>query len=281
MTQGCSIHVGLNRVDPRHYGGWDGELAGCENDARDMKRIARSRGFRTQLLLTRRATSSAVTAAIAEAAETLRSGDILFLTYSGHGGQVPDENGDEFEDRRDETWVLFDRELVDDELYALLGRFEPGVRVAVLSDSCHSGTVTRARRMAELRASAPMARAFGIDGERRVKALPPDVQERTWRRHRALYSRIQRAHPSGERAAIGASVILISGCQDNQESADGDRNGLFTEKVLEVWSAGRFRGGYRRLHREIGTRMPPVQTPNYYRVGTPSPSFERQKPFTI
>ena len=35
------------------------------------------------------------TGAISAAAETLTAGDIFFLTYSGHGGQVPDANSDE------------------------------------------------------------------------------------------------------------------------------------------------------------------------------------------
>jgi len=43
----------------------------------------------------------------------------------------------------DETWVLYDRQLVDDELYKIWSKFKPGVRILVLSDSCHSGTVPR------------------------------------------------------------------------------------------------------------------------------------------
>ena len=64
------------------------------------------------------------------------------MTYSGHGGQVPDGD-DEEADSSDETWVAFDRQIVDDELYELWGKFKPGVRIVVLSDSCHSGSVNR------------------------------------------------------------------------------------------------------------------------------------------
>jgi len=56
---------------------------------------------------------------------------------------VPDRNGEDEEDRSDETWVAYDRQIVDDELYALWGKFAAGVRIFVLSDSCHSGTVAR------------------------------------------------------------------------------------------------------------------------------------------
>ena len=40
MAKGISLNIGLNSVDPNHYGGWDGQLAGCENDANDMAEIA-------------------------------------------------------------------------------------------------------------------------------------------------------------------------------------------------------------------------------------------------
>ena len=37
MTKRRSIHIGLNIVDPQQYGGWDGALAGCVNDANAMQ----------------------------------------------------------------------------------------------------------------------------------------------------------------------------------------------------------------------------------------------------
>ena len=40
QTKGISLHIGLNRVDPAHYKGWDGALQGCENDANDLRAIA-------------------------------------------------------------------------------------------------------------------------------------------------------------------------------------------------------------------------------------------------
>jgi len=84
-----------------------------------------------------------VIAAITSAATAIVEGSIFFLTYSGHGGQVPDITGDEV-DLQDETWCLFDGELLDDELRVLWSKFAPGVRILVLSDSCHSGTVIKA-----------------------------------------------------------------------------------------------------------------------------------------
>jgi metacaspase-1 len=37
-------------------------------------------------------------------------------------------------------------------------------------------------------------------------------------------------------------VILISGCQENQLSADGESNGLFTSQLLHTWNDGLFKG---------------------------------------
>jgi hypothetical protein len=45
---------------------------------------------------------------------------------------------------------LYDGELIDDEVYAALNQFAGGVRIFVLSDSCHSGTVLRAANFSAL-----------------------------------------------------------------------------------------------------------------------------------
>lgn len=127
QPRGLGLHIGLNEVDPDHYQGWNGRLKACEADARDMQAITSARGFASSCLMTREATAAAVTSAIAETANQLEAGDFFVLSYSGHGGQVPDASGDE-PDLRDETWVLWDRQLIDDELYSLWGSFKPGVR---------------------------------------------------------------------------------------------------------------------------------------------------------
>ncbi len=276
MARGLSLHIGLNRVDPGHYGGWNGELIACESDARDMRAIAVQCGFRHRMLLTRAATHAAVTAAIRRAAAALSAGDIFLLTYSGHGGQVRDLNGDETEDHLDETWVLFDREMIDDELYALWSEFDTGVRIVMISDSCHSGTVARERWYRGVPGRAP-AHPSGL----RLKHIPAGVQQSTYRKHRRLYERVQRSLPKGERIPIGASVLLLAGCQENQLASDGDRNGLFTGTLRAVWKNGAFAGTYRTFHRTIARRMPPWQTPNLFRTGSIDPQFERQTPFSV
>src|SRR4051812_29756305 len=105
--QGVAIHIGLNKVDPDCYGGWNGALKGCINDAQSMEAITSGLDYAVTTLLDEDATAQAVLDAITGSADSLTSGDILVLTYSGHGGQVQDTSGDEG-DSQDETWVCYD-----------------------------------------------------------------------------------------------------------------------------------------------------------------------------
>ena len=278
MPQGISIHIGLNEVDPDHYGGWSGKLNACEADARDMTRIAGERGFETTTILTPDATTDAVASAISDAAGKLEAGDIGFFTYSGHGGQVPDLNGQE-QDDLDETWVLFDRQFVDDELYDLYSQFAAGTRIFVLSDSCHSGSVNR--DIFDVTVPHVVAAAMVDTPEPRTKDLPKEVAKKTYEQNEELYADVQKSHPAGEAADIDATVLLISGCQDNQLSLDGERNGLFTQQLLAVWNDGKWKGSYPKFHKAIAARMPPSQSPNYNPVGAHDKPFEQQTPLTI
>jgi hypothetical protein len=282
MATGLSLHIGVNRVDTKHYQGWDGLLNACEADADDLERIAAGRGFLTQILKTEGATRSAVIRAIRDACDKLHAGDIFYLSYSGHGGQLPDLNGDE-DDTLDETWCLYDGELIDDELAALWARFASGVRILVTSDCCHSGTATRQHYLA-------LGATAGQDGtlaaaERgvpiRYRVMPAEVAMRTYRANQAQYDEILTSTDARTPPQIQATVLLISGCQDNQLSLDGPFNGLFTGRLRQAWKDGAFAGGYRDFHRMILEKMPPTQSPNYFVVGAPNPAFEEQSPFSI
>ena len=299
MATGLSLHIGLNTVDPNHYSGWSGPLNACEADADDMEAIARARGITPTKLLTAAATRQAVINGISTPASKLKAGDYFLLTYSGHGGQVKDSSGDET-DGTDETWCLYDGQLIDDELYELFKKFAKGVRVFVLSDSCHSGTVTRAIQL----------RAAQVEGVPR--AMPMEVALKVYRDHRGFYDGLQAglreanekpaltnasqllgtqvvAH--GPQAAywisqyirlgVQASVLLISGCQDNQVSMDGAFNGAFTGRLLQVWSNGVFNGNHAQFHQSIVSGMAPTQTPNLYTYGPDVSAFQGQRPFTV
>jgi hypothetical protein len=112
--------------------------------------------------------------------------------------------------------------------------------------------------------------------------MPPDVALRTYRNNRSFYDSIlSNEEIKNAQDKAKASVLLISGCQDNQLSSDGDFNGLFTSQLLKVWKTGAFKGDYRKFHKDITGRMPPDQTPKYFRACKTNSAFEAQKPFTI
>jgi hypothetical protein len=111
--------------------------------------------------------------------------------------------------------------------------------------------------------------------------MPTAVARKVQKAHAALYRKIQDEHPAAESAVVKASVLLVSGCMDNQTSRDGARNGLFTGTLKEVWNGGKFNGNYRKLRDTIVSKMPSDQTPNYYFVGAANAKFEAQRPWTI
>ncbi|MCA1604585.1 MAG: caspase family protein [Acidobacteria bacterium] len=277
-SKGLALTIGLNSVNPAHYSGWSGDLVACEADAQDMTSIAKANGFKVTMLLTKSGTRARVVKEIKSAATRLKSGDMFVLSYSGHGGQLPDLNADET-DAEDETWCLYDGEQVDDELYALLGRFAKGVRILVFSDSCHSGTVTKQAHTRNLHVGRSALTGSEV---MRFRNMPPDAALRTYRQNKKFYDKIL-TDPSLKtaRSKIAASVLLVSGCQDNQLSQDGQFNGLFTGTMMRVWKEGAFKGDYKRLHKSIVGLMPPDQTPNYYFIGAANTKFEAQKPFSI
>lgn len=72
-------------------------------------------------------------------------GDSCFFHYSGHGGRVVDDNGDE-EDGYDETLIPVDYQtsgqIRDDTVFSeLVGRMPEGATLTCLMDCCHSGSI--------------------------------------------------------------------------------------------------------------------------------------------
>jgi hypothetical protein len=72
-------------------------------------------------------------------------GDVVFVSFSGHGGQVRDASGDE-DDGYDESIIPVDfqtaGQIVDDDILKnLVKPMCEGVHCTILMDCCHSGTV--------------------------------------------------------------------------------------------------------------------------------------------
>jgi hypothetical protein len=134
-----------------------------------------------------------------------KAGDNCVISYSGHGGQLPDKNNDE-DDKQDECLFSCDLEVIrDDDLKSIIKIYlKPGVTLFCLIDSCHSGT------MLDLRYNYK----YNQDNDRNYVNLK-------------------------ETETLG-NVYMISGCMDSQVSMDAYINkkycGALTNSFLECVS---------------------------------------------
>lgn len=279
MNRGLSIHIGLNQVSKEHYTSGVASLETCEQDAIDMQTIALSQNFKSSfLLLSQNATRSAVKSVITLASQELRSGDMLLLSYSGHGGFVLDRSGDEV-DRLDETWCLYDGQLLDDELKKLWTLFEEGVRIFILSDSCHSGTVAKASAFLEKEESKIFQK----------KQLTYDIAKEVYVKNQDFYREVEEQVGFVGDDKVKASIKLFAACQDPQVSYTMTfaRNSIFTEKIKKVWDNGKFVGNYAEFFEKVKEEvvaldfLPTVQTPNLLLVGKEHLEFDNALPFMI
>ncbi len=134
------------------------DLQGIDLDIAMMKESAALMGFKDsniKILMDGEATLGKVTSVFNDwLVKGVYPTDRVFIFFSGHGANVPDENGDEA-DGADEVLVMHDAAvekrggkptlagvLVDDEFGKMLSQI-PSSETLVLIDACHSGTVTK------------------------------------------------------------------------------------------------------------------------------------------
>lgn len=142
-----AVLVGIN------YVGQSGQLSGCHNDVGNIRKyLMNIHGYEAQniqLLLDDGKNTNPTGANIRSALQSLvkdsKKGDSVFFHYSGHGGNLPDDNGDE-EDGMDETLIPVDYvkagQIRDDELLEkFIVPMQAGVTVTCLMDACHSGSI--------------------------------------------------------------------------------------------------------------------------------------------
>lgn len=202
MKQAVSIGINYNRTP--------NQLNGCLNDAYDWAALLKNAGFMVDTLLEKAATRAAILRAFRTLVADANDGDVVCLTYSGHGTWIPDTNGDEA-DGRDECLCPIDMGrdghnlIVDDEIGAILFKLKPGAKFLFISDSCHSGTVLR-----EVQIGTQPNRVRFIPPERFIDS--PKLLKRAERIAKLPMI------PAGEESIPG--VILISGCRDDQYSND-------------------------------------------------------------
>ncbi|KAJ7477357.1 caspase domain-containing protein [Mycena latifolia] len=190
-----ALCIGIN------YRGQSHELRGCINDAKHIfSFLVRYAGYHPEdiVVLTddspyarAQPTRQNMIDAMHWLVKGARPHDALFFHYSGHGGQTPDLDGDEVDGYDDVIFPLDFQHaghILDDELHSIMVKpLPPGCRLTAIFDSCHSGTV--------------LDLPYCYDHHGRLKGLKITP--------RAL-----------ARKVTPADVISVSGCRDDQTSAD-------------------------------------------------------------
>ena len=195
-----ALLVGIN------YTGTTNELFGCINDANSIKERISTKGF-TSIntitdLTTKKPTRDNILREFRNLLINSQAGDLLFFLYSGHGSYDLDRNSDEA-DGYDELIVTSDlKSITDDEFKTIIQQnLKKDVTLFAMFDSCFSGT------MLDLRYQY-------MDSLNYDKYTENDKQ-----------------------AITVGNVFMISGCADNQTSADAvfnnKANGALTWSLLE------------------------------------------------
>lgn len=276
MAKGFSLHIGLNYIDPTHYDGNDGSLPSCINDAHQMLKIATKLGYQTQILRNEGATRDAVKEQILQVANQITSDDIFLLTYSGHGCQIPNIGpAGEEKDDADDTWALYDGQLVDDELWHLWSYFPDNARILVFLDSCHSESAVKVINLSEEVEEINLL----------PKSLSSTVAVKTFEKNEEFYLEIMSELPNPPKD-VNARILLIAGCQENQTSRAGSGPwslSALTKQVVNVWDRGKFEGSYEDFYSAIVARMPDLvdQYPTCTLFGKRDQNFLLEKPFSI
>ncbi len=249
--KGKALLVGLCSVDPILYNGWDGVAGcwGCEIDVDNIEGILTPLSYDIETLKTANATKENILDGLNDAASELKSGDIFVYYFSGHGGQQPDQNGDDM-DGQDETQCAYNGQLIDDQLNEVWLKFKSGVRIVMMSDSCNSGTVYKnLRGKATLRAVRP------------TPIIPITDLEVS--------------------LAMKAKLIHLGGCRDGFGSSGYQLGGAFTIALCNAWNNGNFQGNYPDFHQAICAQISSSQQPQYAQYGSDLLAFRNQRPFTI
>jgi len=223
-----ALCVGIN-----NYPGISNDLKGCVNDANDWANLLEFSGFAIEKLLNAQATRRNILNALSDLVTNATSGDQIAFTYSGHGTSVADTSGDEV-DSYDEALYVYDGVLLDDELRTMIQKLDPDAHLVVISDSCFSGTVTR---------------ALNTDTARPRYIKTDDIPAKATLKKRFL-------------ADAEMIEILISGCSDSEYSYDaslnGRWNGAMTAYALSVIRKGQT---YNEFYAALRNSLPSSEYP--------------------
>lgn len=266
MERKKALLVGVNKYK------YVGSLNGCVNDVRNMVDVLTSfydfppDNIRTIVdeSVTRNNLMNRFDWLIDEACE----GDLLLFHFSGHGSQVQDRDGDELDDGMDEILCLHDMDfrnpdsyLLDDDFNNIINRLPKGVLLTVCIDACHSGTATRDIGLLTSELQIPLSKQ---KIQPRFVEPPEDIKLRHYYnktlKPRRMGSGIREDKKyAGNDNNAKAKHILLSGCMDEQTSADAylnnDYNGAFTYYLCKTIRETRGVTAYQDLIKKVQERL--------------------------
>jgi len=235
------------------------DLNGCVNDAEDVyKELTQHYGYESdnvRMITDFRATKQNILERIEWLVSSLQSGDEGFLHFSGHGSQVRSRNDDtsELDDHMTEilcpTDLEWDDPLTDDIIADFFKRIPEGAFLTFICDSCHSGSISRGIGIQKM--SNPH------EWQPRFLAPPVDIMARSEGRNiemRRMGRRVDNKVVDGNILEINQKHILLSGCKDNQTSADafvgGKWGGALTQNFLKILSENRDKS-WKEIHEMV------------------------------
>lgn len=277
LSSGFALHIGVDTVNGKSYGGWTGSLKSSVSDAQAMAQLSASLGYTGATLTDGDATSYAVMSGIGGLGSICRPGDTVLLTFSGHGGQVPTGIDDRPGGVAD-TWVLYDRMLIDDEIRAVFASFAAGVRIVVISDCCHSGSDDDIE-------PGPPEGGGGVLPELRPRVIQPKASNANVRKFAPVFDA---AMPlAWSHYDIAADTLLLAACGDDEEAWEDATHGVFTSALLSVWADGDYEGDYDKFLALVAQKVRSLaegqpQTPRIHLYGGSGVSSLRaQRPFVL
>lgn len=231
------------------------EVGGWQKDVEGMSSLLRNCGFDVKTLEGSAATRDAILGEIKSASERFEPNDFFVFHFSGHGAQRSESSSGDEGDNKDELLCVANRQtIVDDELWALWKEFVEQVRIVLLTDSCHSGTVARALPRAAATRGADASRGDDssryewdpVQQTRSRNELPPPRFP-----NMGLKPQARTRGASSLSDMVAASMIHISGCRDEQESwGSSGSGGRFTNAFIDAYNRVANQG-YEELYRQI------------------------------
>jgi hypothetical protein len=254
-----SIHLGVNVPDVRHYGSGVPALAGAHADAVAWYRVASDLLCcdTSELRVGEQATTEELRRWVTRT-RALQPPQTVLVTWSGHGTQVarPAGDPDGESDSLDETWVMWDRMLLDDEVHELLACFPRGFRVVAVVDCCHShGSF---RDLPPL-GPGPAALERVLDRSIALQVVEANAQ---------VYADARASLPHPARSLV-ADFLGLAACQEHEVARELDSHGLFTKAVVDLVRTG-FQGSYEDLVDAAAARTP-GQLPRTFWEGSTCP----------